>query len=358
MTDKLRLAVVGAGGFAETCHIPGVQSHPKAEIAALCRRDRELGLQMAQKFGVPKVYTDATDLIADDEIDGITIATPNVFHHSIAIEALKSGKHVFCEKPLAMNATEAREMYDVAQASGCIHQVAFTFRYTHGLYKMREMLKEGAIGKPFFLRIQTDGWGGLRSTAKAAWRNQKHLSGTGILGDMGSHFFDLIRWLCGEMTQVCGLLHNVSRVRPDGNTGQPTRIDTDDLAACYFETESGLQGQFFASWITPSHGENNYLEIIGEEGALFAYLSRGNHDVLRFRERNRDWESIDLPSEASQGTPHALDRMMHSFVDGILRKQLELKRDASFFDGWKAQVAIDAVVESATQRQWMDVRFP
>ena len=88
MTDKLCLAIVEAGGFAETCHIPGVQSHPKAQIVALYRRDRELGLQMAQKIGVPKVYTDATALIVDDEIDGITIATPNVFHHPVAIDAV------------------------------------------------------------------------------------------------------------------------------------------------------------------------------------------------------------------------------------------------------------------------------
>ena len=142
MDRKLRFAVIGAGRFAEECQIPGLQRHPNAEVVALCRRSRDLCEQTALKFGVPKVYTDHADVIADDTIDAVTIVTPNVFHHPIAIEALQAGKHVFCEKPLAMNVSEAREMYDIAEASGKIHQVAFTFRYTHCLFDVLPNLKD------------------------------------------------------------------------------------------------------------------------------------------------------------------------------------------------------------------------
>jgi predicted dehydrogenase len=356
VTDKLRFAVIGAGKFAEICHIPGLQHHPNAEVVGLCRRNRELCAQTAQKFDIPKIYTDYADVIADDEIDAITIATPNVFHHSIAVQALRAGKHVFCEKPLAMNASEAREMYEVAASSGKIHHVSFTFRYTYCVYKMREMLKAGRIGEPFFIRVQLDSWERIASTAKTAWRNQKDLSGTGVLGDIGSHFFDLIRWLCGDITQVCGFMHHVPRLRPHESNGEPTATDTDDLAACWFETESSLRGQFFVSWLTPSHGEKSFVEIIGEAGALFASLSRGHRDILRFCHRDDDWESVELPPEASEGKPHALDRMMRRFVDGIRSGGLDPDRDPSFFDGWKAQVAIDAVVESAKQQRWVDLR--
>ena len=355
MDRKLRFAVIGAGGFAEVCQIPGLQRHPNAEVVALCRRNRDLCEQTALKFGVPEVYTDYADVIADDTIDAVAIVTPNVFHHPIAVQALQAGKHVFCEKPLAMNAAEAREMYDIAKASGKIHHVAFTFRYTHCLYKLREMLKSGRIGEPFYVRIQADGWNALQSTATAAWRNQQSLSGTGILGDMGSHFFDAIRWVCGDITQVCGVLHNVPRVRPHINTGELASIDTDDLAAAWFETESGLKGQFFVSSVTPPRPENKYIEIVGEEGALFAYLSRGQEEELRFRHRDSDWETVDLPPEAAEGKPHALGRMMGCFVNGILTGQLNPDRDPSFFDGWKAQLAIDAVVESAEQKKWIEI---
>ena len=355
MDRKLRFAVIGAGGFAEVCQIPGLQRHPNAEVVALCRRNRNLCEQTALKFGVPEVYTDYADVIADDTIDAVTIVTPNIFHHPIAVQALQAGKHVFCEKPLAMNAAEAREMYDIAKASGKIHHVAFTFRYTHCLYKLREMLKSGRIGEPFYVRIQADGWNALQSTATAAWRNQQSLSGTGILGDMGSHFFDAIRWVCGDITQVCGVLHNVPRVRPHINTGELASIDTDDLAAAWFETESGLKGQFFVSSVTPPRPENKYIEIVGEEGALFAYLSRGQEEELRFRHRDGDWETVDLPPEAAEGKPHALGRMMGCFVNGILTGQLNPDRDPSFFDGWKAQLAIDAVVESAEQKKWIEI---
>ena len=355
MDRKLRFAVLGAGRFAEECQIPGLQRHPNAEVVALCRRSRDLCEQTARKFGVPKVYTDYADVIADDTIDAVTIVTPNAFHYPIAVQALQAGKHVFCEKPLAMNAVEAREMCDSAEASGKIHHVAFTFRYTHCLYKLRQMLNNGVIGKPFYVRIQADGWTALQSSATAAWRNQRSLSGTGMLGDMGSHFFDAIRWVCGDITQVCGVLHNVPRVRPHTTTGEPTSIDTDDLAAAWFETESGLKGQFFVSSITPPRPENKYIEVVGEEGALFAYLSRGHQEGLRFRHRDGDWETIGLPPEAAEGNPHALGRMMGSYVDGILRGKLNPDRDPSFVDGWKAQLAIDAVAESAEQKKWIDI---
>ena len=355
MDRKLRFAVLGAGRFAEECQIPGLQRHPNAEVVALCRRSRDLCERTARKFGVPKVYTDYADVSADDTIDAVTIVTPNAFHHPIAVQALQAGKHVFCEKPLAMNAIEAREMCDIAEASGKIHHVAFTFRYTHCLYKLRQMLNNGVIGKPFYVRIQADGWTALQSSATAAWRNQRSLSGTGMLGDMGSHFFDAIRWVCGDITQVCGVLHNVPRVRPHTSTGEPTPIDTDDLAAAWFETESGLKGQFFVSSITPPRPENKYIEVVGEEGALFAYLSRGHQEGLRFRHRDGDWETIDLPPEAAEGKPHALGRMMDSYVDGIFRGKLNPDRDPSFIDGWKAQLAIDAVAKSAENKKWIDI---
>src|SRR5947208_3176934 len=144
---KLRFGVIGAGGFAEICHVPGLQSHPRAEVVALCGRREEHARAMAQRLGVPDVYADYRDLLAREDIDGVAIVTPNVSHAEIALAAFKAGKHVICEKPLAMNGEEARIMRDFALASGRIHLVAFTFRYLHCLNRLKELLHAGDIGR-------------------------------------------------------------------------------------------------------------------------------------------------------------------------------------------------------------------
>src|SRR5262249_50552689 len=123
--EKVRFGVIGAGGFAEICHVPGLQSHPRAEVVALCGRNRERGEAMAARLGVPEAITDYRELVARPDIDAVTITAPNVAHHPIAMAALAAGKHVFCEKPLAMNREQATEMRQAAEGSGRIHQVAF-----------------------------------------------------------------------------------------------------------------------------------------------------------------------------------------------------------------------------------------
>src|SRR6188768_4170206 len=99
MAETVRCGVIGAGGFAETCHIPGLKSHPNAEVTALCGRNLERCREMAGRNGIPHCFTDYHDLVARDDIDAVAIVTPNVSHHSIALAALEAGKHVFCEKP-------------------------------------------------------------------------------------------------------------------------------------------------------------------------------------------------------------------------------------------------------------------
>src|SRR5439155_9712019 len=184
---------------------------------------------------VPETAAEFREVVARRDIDAITIATPNISHHEIAVAALEAGKHVFCEKPLAMNEGEAEAMTRAARQHGRINQVAFTFRYTHGVSRLRQRLREGAIGRPFFGRMVGEGWGDLRPEAKVAWRHQAGLAGAGMLADMGSHYFDLVHWVLGPVVEVCGLLHTVKRTRADSE-GRSIRVDSDDLAHVRYRT--------------------------------------------------------------------------------------------------------------------------
>jgi predicted dehydrogenase len=347
---KLRFGVIGAGGFAEICHVPGLQSHPEAEVVALCGRRYDHARAMADRLGVPEVHTDYRELCARDDLDGVTITTPNAVHAEQATAAFAHGKHVFCEKPLGIDVPEVREMLRAAEASGKVHQVAFTFRYTYGVRELRRRVGAGDLGQPYYVRMQWDGWGGLHPDWKIAWRETQELAGGGVLFDMGSHLFDLARFVLGPVETTAGFLHTIPRRHVDRQSGELRDVETDDVAAAWFRHESGVRGEWFMSRATPAHTENGYLEVIGPEGALQAHLSRGNVERLRVsRPAAPQWEELPLPEEARDGQPHGLGIMMRSFVDACFRGRLDGDLDASFHDGLAAQQALAAVVRSSEE---------
>lgn len=349
---KLRFGVIGAGDFAETCHVRGLQSHPQGEVVALCGRRYDHARAMADRLGVPDVHTDYRDLCAREDVDGVTIATPNVFHAEQAIEALRQEKHVFCEKPLAIDVAEAEEIVRLAESSGKVHQVGFTFRYTYGLRELRRRVREGEIGEPYYLRAQYDSWVGLETDWQVGWRETRELAGGGMLYDLGSHLFDAARFVLGPIAQVSGFVHNIPRQRSEQRTGRRIEVETDDIAAAWFRHQSGVRGQWFISRATPFFTDNGYLEVIGPKGALKASLSRGSVDLLKASSPNRpEWEEVLLSAEARDGKPHALNIMMRSFVDSCLRGSLD-KLDASFHDGLATQQALAVVMAANEHLTW------
>ena len=353
---KLRFGVIGAGDFAEACHVPGLQSHPQAEVVALCGRRHAHARAMADRLHIPDVYTDYQELCARTDIDAVTIVTPNVLHARQTKIALTSGKHVFCEKPLAITVGEAREMVEVAEASGKIHQVGFTFRYGYGVRELRHRIRRGDIGEPHYLRIQYDGWGGLKTEWEVGWREKHELAGGGMLFDLGSHLFDVAQFILGPIESVSGFCLNVPRQQFDKNLSIPTQVETDDIASAYFCYENQVRGQWFISRVSPPFADNGYVEVIGRKGALKASLSRGRVDVLKGSYPSQpSWTELPLPKEAYDGTPHCLTLMMRSFVDACLRGKLDGDVDASFYDGLAVQKALKAVIESSRHRAWLNL---
>ena len=355
-SNKLRVAIIGTSSFAEVCHIPGILSHPNAEISAIYGRDAEKAKSLAAKFGIPYATDDLEALCADPNIDAVTIASANSAHANQAIIALSHGKHVLCEKPLAMNDSEADAMLKAAILSGKIHQVAFTFRYNFGIRELKRRIAAGDIGTPFHTRIQYDRWDGLASTSKASWRDRREVAGAGLLFDLGSHLFDIHRHVLGPLDSVIGYTHTVPRMLPHKDSGELMEIETDDIVNAWIQHQNGLRGQFFISRVTPPFAELGYLEVIGSEGALKAALSRGGVDFLKASKPDSpEWINLPLPPEASDGKTHALDMMMRGFVDSCLAGKSNLEVDATFEDGCAAQFAMSALMKSQTSMRWENI---
>lgn len=355
--NKLRLGVIGAGTFAETCHVPGLRAHPQAEVVVLCGRNADRTRAMAQRLEVAEVSVDYRELCARNDLDALTIATPNVFHAVQAQAALAAGKHVFCEKPLGMNVREAVGMLQAAERSRKIHQVAFTYRYLYGVQELKRRLRCGDIGDPYLVRVRYESWDGLRPDSTVGFREKVALAGGGVLYDVASHLFDLVGYVLGPIRTVTGFTMLIPRKRIDADTGQFVEVETDDMASAWFTCENGVRGHLFASRATPSSGERAYIEVVGSNGALKASLSRGSVDMLkRSLPTRQSWEVVPLPEQASDGKAHCLPIMMRSFVEACFRGKLDGHVDASFHDGLAVQRAIAAVEEAAGRCDWIPLK--
>lgn len=358
MTDKLRFGVIGAGAFAETCHIPGLLAASDAEIVAIAGRRRERAEAVAQRFGIPHVEADAGALCARDDIDGVAICSPNDAHREAALLAFAHGKHVLCEKPLALDVPEAAAMLEAARASGRVHQVAFTYRYLHGVGELRRRVAAGDVGEPYLFRGHHEFWDGLREGSSIGWRELAGPAGGGVLWDSGSHMFDLARFFIGPVAAVRAAVQLLPREAVESASNERRAVETDDQAMAWLRFASGARGHWHVSRITPTR-EDAFVQVIGREGALEATISRGRSDRLRAIPTgagSREWRELPLPEEASRGGNHALMRMMASFVAACRRGALA-EDDASFEDGFAVQRLLAASRESTGER-WTELANP
>jgi predicted dehydrogenase len=353
---KLRFGVVGAGAFAEVCHIPGLLAASDAEVVAIAGRRRERAEAIAQRFDIPHVEPDAAALCARDDLDGIAICTPNDAHREAALLAFAHGKHVMCEKPLALDVPEAQEMLAGARASGRVHQVAFTYRYLHGISELRRRVARGDVGEPYLFRGHHEFWGGLQPGAPIGWRELAGPAGGGVLWDVGSHMLDLARHVMGPIAAVRAAVQLLPRDAVEAASGERHAVETDDHAMAWLRFASGVHGHWHVSRITPTR-EDAYVQVIGREGALEATISRGRSDRLRaVATGSSEWRELPLPDEASRGGNHALMRMMASFAAACRRGALG-EEDASFEDGVAVQRLLAASRDSAGE-SWTELAPP
>src|SRR2546423_9056808 len=228
-TEKtIGIGIIGAG-FARTTQIPGFKNCEGARIVAIASAHREHAEEVAREFDIPHVEDEWRGVINRDDVDLVSIATPVVTHCEMTLAALDRGKHVLCEKPMAMNAEEARRMKERAQEAGVLALIDHELRFLPGRLKMRELLQAGEVGKIKHVKLT------FRSDSRAditrPWNWWSDIQqGGGTLGAIGSHVFDGFRWLLGtEVSEVvCNLATHV-RERRDA-AGTPHEVTTDDEA--------------------------------------------------------------------------------------------------------------------------------
>ena len=364
MTEEklVRIGLIGLGGVCEAVHYPGYARIPGVQITALCDPDTRLLQKRRDEWSVAACFTDADGILNDGEIDAVVIATPNNLHRDLILQSLASGRHVLCEKPIGMSVNETEEVYEAARASGLRHMTAFTYRFAPAMTYIRHLVTTGELGEIRHARFQRfQDWG----EDSIGWRQYRAQAGSGELGDMGIHRIDFAEQLLGRITSVCGAAKQlVPRERTASGEPCPTQ-DVEDWVAWIAHFDSGATGVFEMGKLTKGHGpegDHDLAELNGTKASA-VYRLHAPHEIL-YGARQESYEVRPLPEpflkragsprDPEEGDPVWTFRYDQAweFVSAIREE-----RDAvpSFYDGMRAQIVAEAILQSHEERRWVDV---
>lgn len=361
MTSQVQIGVVGTSGWSDFMYLSSLRSHPRAKLAALCGQNRQRLEEVAASFEIPAVFTSYQEMIKQADLDALIVGVPDDLHYPVAMCAIDAGLHLICDKPLAITAQQASEMYAAAQSARVKHMVLFTYRWMPFFRFVRNLIDEGYVGRPYHCEFRyLMGYGRSR---QYQWRfDQKRANG--VLGDLGVHMIDLARWLVGEIDRVSANL-SVFVDRPAADGG---RIDpANDSAFLLTEFANGAHGVIHASVV--AHLADRFMQqqvkLYGEAGSLevdVPYEGSEAGAVVRVaREHDQLFQTLDVPSsywgEANRSEP--FDVFNHqsvgcrAFVDAIVEDR---SVTPTFYDGYKAQQVIEAALEANRSGSWVAIK--
>ncbi|GIW93521.1 MAG: oxidoreductase [Pirellulaceae bacterium] len=363
MASQVRIGIIGAGAVSDYHHVPGIRLDPRAELVGVCDSNAALVEKRRGEWGCPIATTDYEEFCRHEKIDAVIIATPNHTHCPIALAAVACGKHVLCEKPLGLNAAEARQMYRAAEKAGVVHMTAFTYRFAPAMRYLRHLVRSGAVGEPRHFRSQRfldwpeTSWG---------WRQYKRSAGAGDLFDMTIHRIDFAIDLMGPIAQVCGAVRRfVPRDRTaDGQPCPPSEVD--DWSSLIGEFRSGAVGVWEGTTLAKGYGRNGFghewAEVNGSQLSVVYQLHCPNQVLIGRTGQDLAPQPVPAeflvapgsPRDPHQGEPATVFRydVVWEFVSAIVEGRPAVP---SFYDGLRAQVVADAVLESYAQRRWIAI---
>lgn len=288
--QTLRAGVIGLG-FTGNAHLEGYAALPDVQTVALAGLEDERRIELGATYGVPYLYRDWQELLARDDLDLISICTPNALHAPIAIAALEGGHHVLSEKPLARTSAEATAMVAAARGAGRVLQTVFNHRARGDVAVLKRHIDEGGLGRIYHAKASWMRRSGIPSLG--SWFTNKDLAGGGPLIDLGVHMLDLALYLLGEpvAVTVSGATYAELGPRGRGNTlsaGIPKHLvgsayEVEDLATAFIRFAGGATLALEASWaVYGSAGDDFGVSLFGTDGgAELKILNYGWEDTLR-----------------------------------------------------------------------------
>lgn len=382
MNKKLvRIGLIGYGfmgrthanAYSQMAHFFDTDYIPIRQV--VCGRNEEKVKEFSEKWGFSYYETDWRSLIERSDIDAIDICTPNDSHAEIALEAIKKGKMILCEKPLALDGTQGESMVKAIQESGLPNMVWYNYRFLPAVSHAKDIVDAGELGRIFHYRANfLQDWTiseELPQGGAALWRLDEKVAGSGVTGDLLAHCIDTAQWINGNIVSVTAMNETFVKERIHTETGNMQPVKIDDACAFLARFSNGSIAIFESTRYARGHKALYTFEINGENKSLSWDL----HDLNRLEyfdhgvpSDRRGWASIhcsdgDQPYSGNWWVPGLCLGYEHSFIHGLyeffkdLENPQEKKRYADFQDALCTQYVCDAVLESAKSKQWVAVKI-
>src|SRR5690625_1939724 len=382
--DKVKVGMIGYK-FMGKAHSNAYRALPmffpesmQPEMKVICGRNEEAVSKAAKQFGWAEYTSDWKQLLSRDDIDLIDINAPSNVHKEIAITAAKAGKHIYCEKPLALTLKDSREMLAVAESENIKHMIGFNYRFTPAVILAKKLIEEGRLGEIYHFRAWflqdfiTD------PNFPLVWRLQKEIAGSGAHGDLGAHLIDMAHYLLGDITEVIGMSETFIKERPipenmEGLSATNTKssnkgkVTVDDATLFLARFSNGALGSFESSRFATGHRSTNSFEINGSKGSVIFDFERLNELQVYFDDDKEDVQGFlrvvatddaHAFSEAWWPAGHAIGyehTFTHAFVELMDAFRENRQPVPNFADGVKCQQVLEAVETSIESKRWINV---
>ena len=352
MKGKVGIGIIGTG-FARRVQIPAFLACERARVVSVASGHIENAHAAAREVGIGHYTGDWRETLARTDVDLVCITTPPATHFEMALAALDAGKHVLCEKPMAMNVSGARAMTEKAREKNVLALIDHELRFLHGRRRAFELLRSGAIGK--VRHAKANFRAPHRGDAEKPWNWwSDKTAGGGALGAIGSHIIDSFNWfLATEISEIFCRLQTHIKERKDAESGAPRAVTTDDEANLILRLADGDLTENATGQVSVSMTEypkyQHRMEFFGTTGAI-RVEARG--EVFTARAGETDWTEIEVDLGANvEGVPdtgfaRGFMNFAPAIVDAIASGVTEIEHAATFEDGVKVQKVLDAAHES------------
>jgi len=359
--DTVRIGVIGTG-FGAAVHVPGFLKTSGIRVQGIWGRDTARAEDVRRKFGIAQAFSSLEEMVRSPDIDAVSITAPQIVHEEIALEALRHGKHVLCEKPLAMDSAGARRMLEAAERAGVVHMTDFEFAEIAAWRSLKNRLEAGDIGAIRHVHIR---W------SVGSWADRGRLwgwqcdekQGGGVMRALGVHALHYIEWLFGPIARLAVAKGVAIRERPDAS-GALRPVTAEDHCHVLFEMGAGFPVTFSVSNVAP-RGAGHFVEVYDDSVTLLL----GSDHIRDYGKGFKVFEgrtgSLELTECGTGGTDEGdaegadcglilpFSRIAQRFRDAITTGGRDVH--PSFREGLRTQILLDAVDRSDKERIWLDI---
>jgi predicted dehydrogenase len=378
---QCKTAVFGTG-FVGRIHLESLRRLGYVHIAAIAESQLDKARRLAEEFYVPRAEADYRRILEDPEITAVHICTPNYLHYPMARDSLRAGKHVLCEKPLAVSTTEARELVEMTRQTGLRNCTFHNLRFYPMVQQMRRMRENGDLGEVLVVQgTYSQDW--LLFETDWNWRLQSKTGGPSrCFGDIGSHWSDMAEHVTGlRITALCADFQTFHRTRKkpkgsvetfagklhDAEACEVVPIDTEDFGAVLFRMGERTRGCFTASQVSAGRKNRLSLEIYGTKAGVawdqerpdelwIGYRDKANQIIVKdpalLKDRARPY--ADLPGGHSEGYDDTFKQVFKRFYEAIQNPSVPPDYP-QFVDGLRQVVLLEAELRSHGQHAWVEV---